>query len=567
MKAKNHHGPAVICYFIVLITALAMLHCSKDNGGKPSTPTDPAAAVVKVDEANRCLENKLYHYIETELEGVEKPDEIDFSECYNLYLEAYNYDRTNKDANFGLGITELMMLTQDPEVNRIFDEWKEYLQTTTPFEVPGQRPSSMNVFGANLGIATSIQDGKIEKSAIPHFVTSLMKNSFSNPPQLQDIQKVISDVILPKVKSAIAHLGVVEGDPNYTFTITPRMQGDPYEDPLELDLTEIYVSEVGLYALQAACEIATAYNINFSTYDDRGIEESFKTGGTFMTLKAGGASKLASAKQAILAGVDKLEQAVHFLRSEQDYQDDDIIKIGRDDLTEADLDSVLKYCDQVRTTMNSVLTYTADWDDDWRTPDESLQINLGKFFDNPITDFKAKLPPYSISVGFDKEMVWDWHEIPVTAQYYSSTSGYYSYYRWVSYWKGELYGQNWDDINIPEFDTKIDSLKNIFLSNPKYVSFYISIYFYGYLSAGWNTINEELYYDLAFNIDYYAPQITWAANSYSDWIFPDPTFNGILPGMTDARFKRIFGFDADDWKKTSLIEWGDFMEDLFISDN
>jgi len=286
-----------------------------------------------------------------------------------------------------------------------------------------------------------------------------------------------------------------------------------------------------------------------------------------MTLKSDGANRLKSAKQAILGGVGKLEQAVQSLRSEQDYQDDDIIKIGRDDLTNADLDSMLTYCSQVRTTMNGVLTYTTDWDDNWWTPDEALKINLGNFFDNPIANFKTMLPQYSISVGFDKEHVWDYDEIPVTAEYYCSNSGRYSYDRYVYYWDGELYDSNWGSLNIPEFDAKIDSMKSLFMNNPKYDGFYINIYFSEYLYSGWNTINDELFYDISFNIDYYAPQVTWAADSYSNWIFPDPTFNGILPDMTDTRLKRIFDFDESDWKKTSLLEWGDFMEELFISNN
>ena len=47
----------------------------------------------------------------------------------------------------------------------------------------------------------------------------------------------------------------------------------------------------------------------------------------------------------------------------------------------------------------------------------------------------------------------------------------------------------------------------------------------------------------------YIPLIIWNANSFSEWILPDPTFNGFLPGMTDSEFKRIFGITADDWQK------------------
>jgi len=51
------------------------------------------------------------------------------------------------------------------------------------------------------------------------------------------------------------------------------------------------------------------------------------------------------------------------------------------------------------------------------------------------------------------------------------------------------------------------------------------------------------------------PVFTWTANSFNTWIFPNPTFNGILPGMTDSEFKRIFGITENDWQKTFRLEF------------
>ncbi len=36
-------------------------------------------------------------------------------------------------------------------------------------------------------------------------------------------------------------------------------------------------------------------------------------------------------------------------------------------------------------------------------------------------------------------------------------------------------------------------------------------------------------------------EFVWTAQSIDDWIFPDPTFNGLLPAMTDTLLKEIFG--------------------------
>ncbi|MEE9441343.1 MAG: hypothetical protein V3V99_01590 [candidate division Zixibacteria bacterium] len=45
--------------------------------------------------------------------------------------------------------------------------------------------------------------------------------------------------------------------------------------------------------------------------------------------------------------------------------------------------------------------------------------------------------------------------------------------------------------------------------------------------------------------------ITWDANSYEEWIFPNPSINGIFPGITtDADLKEFIEVTALDWEKT-----------------
>ncbi|MBI5217252.1 MAG: hypothetical protein HY960_15980 [Ignavibacteriae bacterium] len=51
---------------------------------------------------------------------------------------------------------------------------------------------------------------------------------------------------------------------------------------------------------------------------------------------------------------------------------------------------------------------------------------------------------------------------------------------------------------------------------------------------------------------YYAV-LTWQANSFSNWIFPDATFNGFLPGMTDASLKQTFGVTSSDWQQSVVV--------------
>lgn len=50
--------------------------------------------------------------------------------------------------------------------------------------------------------------------------------------------------------------------------------------------------------------------------------------------------------------------------------------------------------------------------------------------------------------------------------------------------------------------------------------------------------------------------LTFDAATFNDWIFPDPTMNGLLPGMTDADLKLLLGVSVDNWQQTVVIPGG-----------
>jgi hypothetical protein len=76
----------------------------------------------------------------------------------------------------------------------------------------------------------------------------------------------------------------------------------------------------------------------------------------------------------------------------------------------------------------------------------------------------------------------------------------------------------------------------------------------GSLAAGPATIQATISY--SYGVEQlssisYVPSLTWQANSFAEWTFPNPTFNGLLPGVTTSdEFKRIFGIQAANWSKT-----------------
>ncbi|MGD9898989.1 MAG: hypothetical protein AB7T22_07665 [Calditrichaceae bacterium] len=534
-----------------VLTVFLVLACSESDNGP--TGDDPDGAKALVDQANEALGTVLYNLINSD--GVSGPDEINFTEPFGLYNEAYAKDNSNLDANFGLGLCGILMMTQDQLLIDAFEDWSVYLGENSPFEAPLAKKSKSDV---KIGFPTGIEYFNIPVQSFAKTMVGTQKMALADAPKLSTIQNILKSKMLPVLNFAITALDRIDDNPDYVFKITPKMQGDMLEDTLEVDLTEIYALEVSLNVLKAMVDMAISYNVDFSSYDSLGVKETFSQGSTFLTVRDGGVY-LSDAKSSVLSAVDKLEDGINFLRTESDPQGNDIIKIGPDDVTAADLDSILAHTDDVRDIFTADMTFSDDWDDDFSTPDENLTFNFGKFFDNPVNDFKSKLPAYTVSVGRDT-VDWDyfWSEYltsALTANIDVPGPGGYQYYHSYSWDKwGYEYNYFTADMEVPSFDeafsAKIDELVNI--NNIE--SFYVYIYFYQYF-------NEAGQYQIITDIEWYysqetpsqaiyVPIITWNASAFSEWILPDATFNGILPGMTDSEFKRIIGLTADDWEKT-----------------
>jgi len=420
------------------------ISCSEEEEGL----VDPESAAAKIEEANEALEDVLYELINAD--SVSHPEEIDFSAPNQLYKEALELDADNLDANFGAGLTEMLTIFVDPQVIQTFDQWEAFIDTATFFEPAGG------------GLAKNLQNPGELFSISPLLlgVTSagVFKMALTDPPLISSIQDLIESEVFPRVNYAIGKLEIVAANAEYTFIVTPIMQGDETEDPVEIDLTEIYAALAELYAIKAAGSIFISYDFDFVSYDSAGLHEAIQQNSSFLGLRTNGAVNMANAKASFLTAVDKIELAINFLKSETDLQDDDLIKIGSDDINEADLDSILAHLPDVRDAMNTSVDITEDFNGDG--VDQTVAFAMGAIFDDPILNIKQKLPPYTSYVQRD-----------------SSYNG----------WEYEYF---------------------------------------------------------------YAGIITWDAETFSEWIFPDATFNGLFPEITDdAAFKATFGINEADWER------------------
>jgi hypothetical protein len=543
--------------FILACNLILVSTCGKQQN--PLAPANPKGATVDISKANQALEKVLFDLLNRR-DDIQHPKEIDFTTPYNLYRDAYTKDPTNLDANFGLAVTNILMLTQDAELQKAFDEWDAYLKNNTPFEAPlsGKRGNF------KLGFPVSISYFDIPERALAKTIIGTQIMAVTAAPKLSAVQKILETKLLPKLDLALQALDRIDDNRNYKFIITPKMQGDVNEDSLEIDLTEIYAFEVSLNALRAAVDIAIAYNVEFTDYDSAGLVAALRPGSAFMTLRNNGAT-LAQAKSSLLSAVDKLEAGITFLRQEKDPQFNDIIKIGHDDVDRADLDSIMAHIDDARNILTKTYTHTDDWDGNGSTPDQPLSVSFGSFFDKPIVDFKAIFPLYTVKAvrdTIDYNYNYFSGNSPVSTTITVSNSGSYYFNRydyWDADWPGYSYFSN--NITIPKFDQEFDRIKQTLRANPNVYYIDVSLYWSGSYGPGTHNIsgNIEFYYGTRTpELAIYVPEITWQANNFGQWIFLNPSLNGILPGMTDAKFKQTFGITANQWKKTFRFDLDEF---------
>ena len=312
MVVKSHLSKIFI--FAAVFFALIILGCAEeDTSPTGNNINNPQAADSLVELANNSLGLTLNLLINSD---PEKPDDIDFSVTYGLYSQALAQDASNLYANFGVGLCGLLMITQDAQIQAAWDEWYAFLDTTELFSPPGSSGLENSSLFPELGLPNSTSDLNIPLNAIIASIYGVTNGLQSDVPTIAGVQSLFENELIPRLNDAISKLTVVAQDTTFIFEVTPQMQGDPYEDPLELDYTEICAGLAELYSIRALADIFIAYNLSFESYDSLGMLEAFAQSSNFLGLKSSGSQKLADASYCLDKAIDYVESGVNFLKLE-----------------------------------------------------------------------------------------------------------------------------------------------------------------------------------------------------------------------------------------------------------
>jgi hypothetical protein len=547
----------ILSVALSLAALFSLTACSKKKSST-APPADPTHANQLVQQANASLGA----IIAAQISGPdpERPSDIDFREPYGLYQQALGADPGNRDAMFGVAIIGLATLTTDAQVNAAFDEWSAYLSSHVPFEA-GAATGPLGI-PLHLGRGRDVMKLPFEEIALS--AAALPRAGLTGAdPQISTIQGILENRALPLLTQARAYLDVLAGDPNYTFIVTPQMQGDAGADPIEIDRTDLLALRAGAGLLTSLCDVAVAYHLSFATYDSVGLVQAFDPGSDWLTLRPNGSTRMSQARLALLEAVDDGQASITSLRGESDPQDDDLIKLGPGDMNIADAESLKVYLGHVRTALNGGFRLTRDWDGDSGTPDVTLNIQPVALFSNPVSDWKALLPDYTAgAVRRPGDVTYQGTSGYIPANVTISTAGYYSAYATTeTYDRGaNLYHGGYGDAPLQaQAVSASHTLYKDFASGfPGWArSYYNYVSFYGYLNPGSQTIS--LYFGESYDVslgEFFVPTLTWTATNVSQWVWPDPSFNGLFPQLvTNNQMLTLFGYDPASWERTIVLDW------------
>lgn len=363
---------ARLCLVLSLVALAAMISlpgCGSD-GDNPAAP-NPGGAVAEVAAGNQALAAG------------------DYAAANAHYRAALVLDPNNREANLGAAVTEVYVLKLDPEVASILD----FVEGRVPGPLRAPIATSAKPRDGRAVMLAVINGIRLDPEAGGRAVMGMFRMTAEDPILISDIQRAIKLKLMPRLLFAEARINQLEAFPDLNIVLTPAMTGEP--DPIEIDHGDILMLDAALKGLQGWLGMVVAYNFDGAEEGEYSNAESLLVAGTaFGTLQADGALQLASARSNLLLVDSRLDAAVASIAAETDDQTDDAIPAEK--LNAPGFDETMQGVNDVTASLNGAISATVQ---DYQGADFEIQIDLGKFFTNPITDLKTKLPNHTFVNG------------------------------------------------------------------------------------------------------------------------------------------------------------------------
>jgi hypothetical protein len=381
--------------FIALVAMTLLWGCKETSTG-PGTATGG-----DVSDAYKELENQMYLMATSSINSPSDLDNISFSKANQLYKDAASASPNNEAANFGAGLTEILMIYADPNVNAMVKRWDSV----------ALGKSSATSF-LKFGIPSGTKDMAVPTQALASNMAKIVQAAVVNPPLIGEMQDLMRDHILPHIDYGLARFAVVESDANFEFKISGKMQGNLHLDSLMLDNTEVYIMDGVLRGMKAMVEQFLVYRFDLPAYTTKAVVQALQPNNTTFFYRASdGVARSQSVLSDITSMIGKFQSAITYLKSKTGDQSNDIIKIGPTgprNVRAEDLDTTMVYLNKALTYLSasqSITLNNADIDGN----DYTIQVNIAQLYNNPPQNPKtAWFPPYSVDTSSTGDILWHW---------------------------------------------------------------------------------------------------------------------------------------------------------------
>ncbi|MBN1398131.1 MAG: hypothetical protein JXA06_08900 [Bacteroidetes bacterium] len=383
---------------LLLITVFAVLTllwgCSDESTG----PGETGSGDVTV--AYTELENQMFTMTTIDIQDPSDLDQVNFIQANQYYKDAVSKLPNDPGANFGAGLTEILMIYADPAVNSMVKRWDS---------VALGKNSRTSFF--RFGIPTGTKDMSVPTQALAKNVTTIIKAAAADPPLIGEMQTLMRDNILPHIEYALARFAVVESNPDFEFTISGKMQGDPNLDSLMLDNTEIYIMDGVLMGIKAVVEQFLVYRFDLTDYSTESLIQALQPNNTsFFYLASDGQARSMSVLADVKGMIGKFKSAINFLKAETDNQADDVIKIGTSGdrtVPMEDIDTTIVYLDKALNFLTSTQSLSLEGADS-EGNDYTITLNISQLYNNPPQNPKtAWFPAYTLDSTDTGEIQFD----------------------------------------------------------------------------------------------------------------------------------------------------------------
>jgi hypothetical protein len=569
MKTFKPFILTALCVSLVTMMVMAT-SCSKTTEPPPSTPTSVPQAN---DSLGALLSDVMDQYFDDTSsisignDSSFRPRDIDFSGVYNMYTRILQSDPANVDAKFGAALTGALVFLGDPDFNNLLDDFKQIYDTMqfNPFN-PAPMAPGINVPGSlspqGLPLAPAGLLGVIPS---PMRLEQAILASAAQIPQINELQANFEQRLLPKVVTSRNWMIDVLAVPSFTFWLTPEMQGNDGADSLVFDRAVFEAILATLYGAEAALHIVLARDLDLPEYTVEAAQDALHPDSSFLDLKPGGvgATHMSQAGDRVCSAQVMLSAAVQSLLTEVRNHEDqsrDFLRVYPKDTV--DLNEVADSLASIHlslTTGARAVTFEMD-----NGTFLTITADLMQFFNNPLDNPKRFLPDYTVTASelqdhykdfaaahYDRDQYWQKldsaygitrpYDTPLVPIHLpdANTDEFYELIARYDYWpdtSNQFYLLGWDDLQ----------------------NWCEGCGFFAF----WSPNSSWRYRDYYRHPDQVAVCAEWTANSFSEWIWPQPTFNGLLPGMTTQQIRDIFTTNFDyQWEKSGCdtvgvdIDW------------